>query len=674
MDIKEAKSNSILKCITGSRAYGTNNENSDWDTRGIFIAHPENIITPYDNIEQIQSEFEDTLYYEFKKFMSLIVDQNPNILELLWVNQDKIISQTNTYRLLRDHRDDLLSQKCAFTFSGYAMSQLKRIKGHNKWINNPQDENIPEQKDFTSVIYNFTEDSRHNNIPLDMNDHIAVRLNGNMFMLYDNPGHTWIANNGNLKVFNRKDIPEHIELKNKHPKMILNFNDDEFKRNVTNWKNYWNWKTHRNEKRGELEEKFGFDTKHAMHLIRLLRMGDEIINEGVVKVERPDAKELLDIRNGLYSYEYIIDEATRLDEKIQSDIKNCSLAKDIDRELAKDIMMEIYEEHWKVNFPRKRKSFNKKSEEERVVVLDTECTGEQKHNKKMIIEVGAIEIINGKITSNIFHSYVNPEAPVSKYARDKIHGLDNDFLENFPTFPEIYEDLIEFIGNSPVVGHSISSDLKHINHDINVSNLSTPFKPKSLGCTFAIAKMLGFGDKSLDNLAHILNVSTTVRKKKGHGALLDAKITGDVFLKMVNNHNYEGYLAYDDEKKKIKNPNLTSYNKIMNFETKKYYIKGNIGYCEYNGKIKEIELPETVKGYRWVVSKGKKGKKKLICIDYTGHIHNPIGPSIIKYMPSFDEFRLQSTPNRQEAMRLRGIREKEKEDKKNGHIHNSPKL
>ena len=82
---------------------------------------------------------EDTKYHELTHFMKLVTDCNPNIIETLWIDEKVIEVTTPAYEHLRAHRSDLLSKKAAFTFTGYAFAQLKRIKGHNKWITKADD-------------------------------------------------------------------------------------------------------------------------------------------------------------------------------------------------------------------------------------------------------------------------------------------------------------------------------------------------------------------------------------------------------------------------------------------------------------------------------------------------------------------------------------------------------
>ena len=128
--------NLIVKMLAGSHAYGTNIATSDVDYRGIFVADPIHLRTPFYPVGEVDDKSEeDTKIYELSKFMKLSIDCNPNVIELLWTAPEDITFTSPGYELLRSYAPQLLSSKIAFTTSGYALSQLKRIKGHNKWIN-----------------------------------------------------------------------------------------------------------------------------------------------------------------------------------------------------------------------------------------------------------------------------------------------------------------------------------------------------------------------------------------------------------------------------------------------------------------------------------------------------------------------------------------------------------
>lgn len=130
------KDSVIVRHLAGSHAYGTNLETSDVDVRGIFVAPEHYVRTPFYNVREVDvQEEEDTKLFELTNFMKLYLDMNPNIVETLWVDESDIQQSTEVYDFLRENAaQQLLSKKAAFTFSGYAVSQLKRIKGHNKHV------------------------------------------------------------------------------------------------------------------------------------------------------------------------------------------------------------------------------------------------------------------------------------------------------------------------------------------------------------------------------------------------------------------------------------------------------------------------------------------------------------------------------------------------------------
>lgn len=130
--------NKIVTYMSGSRAYGTSTPESDTDIRGLFLADQINIRTPFFKIEEcnIPTE-EDTKYYELTHFMKLLLNNNPNIVESLWVEEKDIIFKDSKgcYDLLRSKREDFLCSKVAFTYSGYAYAQLKRHQSKHKQSN-----------------------------------------------------------------------------------------------------------------------------------------------------------------------------------------------------------------------------------------------------------------------------------------------------------------------------------------------------------------------------------------------------------------------------------------------------------------------------------------------------------------------------------------------------------
>lgn len=345
-----ATKNCLLRVVAGSHAYGTNIPGSDWDERGIFVDTMDRIILPFDKVEQVQFRTDDIVYFELSKYMPLLLDQNPNVIELLWTEDKDVLYKSPIGQLLIDNRTNFLCSKVKDSYVGYASGQLKRIKGHNKWLNNPQSEREPQLSDFSSVVWNFTDNIAFNKkVPFE--GYTAVSLGDGNYSLWENQklglaaNKSWIDRCGNPLSFLKAQF-EKINDKNLAPDLIVKLNKKSYEDNHNNWKMYWNWKENRNEKRSKLEEEHGYDTKHAMHLIRLLRSGVDILEKGYVPVKREDAGYLLDIRFGKYTYEEVVTESERLSAKVEELSKKTNLPAEPDYQLAKNLMLEIYQQQW----------------------------------------------------------------------------------------------------------------------------------------------------------------------------------------------------------------------------------------------------------------------------------------------------------------------------------------
>lgn len=287
--------NTILLVRHGSRAYGTNTPTSDTDIKGICIAPLDNYFGLAGDFEQAEfkSEEENTegVVYELRKFLRLASECNPNILEILFVDDEDVLFCTPAGQRLRDNRHLFVSKKARHTFAGYAQSQLKRIKGHRAWLLNPP-KGKPDRADFELPEKGIG--------PSEMG---ALKS-------LEEKGHTFSENAVGLL-----------------QKEKAYFNA------LQEWKNYENWKKNRNPARAELEAKCGYDSKHAMHLIRLLTMCSEILRGKGVQVKRThDVVKLLEIRSGAWSYEKLIEEADKLEAQIQVAVKFSTLPEECDRE------------------------------------------------------------------------------------------------------------------------------------------------------------------------------------------------------------------------------------------------------------------------------------------------------------------------------------------------------
>lgn len=333
----------ILMCRHGSHAYGTSTPESDEDFRGVVIAPREFHLGALHKFEQAVCNDPDLTVFEARKFVSLAAQCNPNVVEILFVDDSDRLLVTPLGERLLGMRDLFITKRVRHTFSGYAASQLSRIKRHYSWLKHPP-KTKPERTAFGLP--------EHTLIP---GDHLKA-ANAAIRSKLDR----WSADyldglepDARIAVTNR--FAEHLaELSVASAEDLwpaaartLGMSDnliEAMKRERAyegakrEWDNYQTWKRTRNPKRADLEALHGYDTKHAMHLVRLLRMCREILTTGKVIVRRPDAAELLEIRNGAWGYEQLVEWSEAEDKALQEIAAASTLPKApdierIDREL-----------------------------------------------------------------------------------------------------------------------------------------------------------------------------------------------------------------------------------------------------------------------------------------------------------------------------------------------------
>ncbi len=294
----------IFLTIHGSNAFGTNIPDSDLDVKGICIP-PKEIILGFNNkFEQAEQNDPDLVIYSLQKFMYMAANCNPSLIEFLYPEPRFHIIKTGLGQKLINNRHLFLSKKAKHTFNGYAISQLKRMRTHRAWLLNPPKKQ-PQRADYG----------------LEEGKKVSSSVQG----AFDNLLKRGATFDGAV--------------------MVLLDKEKKYATAVNHWKQYENWKKTRNPARAKLEAKFGYDVKHAMHLVRLMRMCREILTTGKVIVFRPDAEELLAIRNGAWKYEELISWAEKQDEELNELYEDCNiLPHQPDREKLNDLCIELVEE------------------------------------------------------------------------------------------------------------------------------------------------------------------------------------------------------------------------------------------------------------------------------------------------------------------------------------------
>lgn len=293
----------LMLTVSGSHLYGLNDKFSDIDVRGVCY-DPIDALLGLEEFEQYvfntsDSEFgkevllpefnlesDDVQIYGLKKITKLMLANNPNIVEYLFAPNlcELPHHHPHIWDKITRNKDIFLSEKIRHTFAGYAYSQLSRIKNHKRWIDNPPDKPDP---------FNFG------------------------MVLTEKGGQKWTDSNA----------------KNQYQSL------------AKDRESYEIWLRQRNPKRKILEEQYGYDTKHAMHLWRLVLEAQELLITGALTFPLKDdiREQLIFIKNGGYEYDTIVRVAEDAIESLRN-IKSV-LPHSPNVKKANELIMEIYKEY-----------------------------------------------------------------------------------------------------------------------------------------------------------------------------------------------------------------------------------------------------------------------------------------------------------------------------------------
>lgn len=306
-------SSTILVVSAGSRAYGLNRPDSDYDLRGLMIPPKDYYLGFLKSMEQADMKVdggEGTLY-AVPRFFQLAADCNPNIIEILW---SEVFFSSKWSDHLSFYREKFLSKKARYTFSGYAMAQLKRIHTHRKWLLDPP-KGKPEREEFG----------------LPKTALLSKDIMGAIQKLATGDEKAEVAIDASF--------PSHV--------MDIYQKERAYHNAMQQWQQYETWKGNRNQARAAMEARFGYDTKHAMHLVRLMRMCGEILEGKGVIVRRPDADELMAVRDGQWSYDQLMEFATTQDELMGKLYETSTLPREPDRPYLHQLCCSIMERYYK---------------------------------------------------------------------------------------------------------------------------------------------------------------------------------------------------------------------------------------------------------------------------------------------------------------------------------------
>lgn len=192
----------------------------------------------------------------------------------------------------------------------------------------------------------------------------------------------------------------------------------------------------------------------------------------------------------------------------------------------------------------------------RQIALDTETTGLRPEDGHKIVEIGAVELINGVKTGKTFNTLINPRRLIPDEVI-KIHGITNERVKNAPVFHDIADEFIAFIKNSELLIHNADFDIKFLNSELAYADKGKIWDHVlNAVCTLKLSKKLyktredfkitdigasGTGQKrvsyKLDSLCELLNIDNSHRVL--HGALLDADLLSDIYMAIRKMHPLE---------------------------------------------------------------------------------------------------------------------------------------
>lgn len=316
-DLKKSGS-IIFECIAGSRAYGLDTPQSDTDIRGVFIL-PEDDFYSLNYVDQINNETNDIVYYELKKFMELCLKNNPNILELLSVPEECILYKHPLFDTIKT--DYFLSKQCELSFANYAYAQIKKARGLEKKIVNPMEKERKSVLDFC-VVYTNGESKKLKAFLSEKGiaqENCGISSIPNLKDCYNLYHSTIITYKGIIKSDLANDVALSSIPKGEKAIAMIYFNKEGYSTYCKKYKEYWDWVEKRNEERYNITVTHGknYDSKNMMHTFRLLHMAKEIAVENVINVKRNDRAFLLDIKNGVYDYDQLVNWAEERKYELQ---------------------------------------------------------------------------------------------------------------------------------------------------------------------------------------------------------------------------------------------------------------------------------------------------------------------------------------------------------------------
>ena len=375
----------LYRYVRGSTAYGLALPTSDVDEGGVYLEPLDTLLDlGLDYQEQISDEKNDTTWYSLKKFMHLLMNGNPNVLEALFVDDKFVLYEHPIMTEIKKHRHIFLTKDCFGPLIGYAKTQIMKARGLNKKIVNP----VTERKDVLDFCYTFKNQGSQSmkeflkergldqkycglvNIP-NMKDTYGVYYDYAAWLHfeldYEEPYMVYefsktLCGDEGEKVYERiknKDFYGYAGIvhpdgksnevrlssipKGEKPICFMTYNQDGYTSHCKRYTEYQEWVAKRNPQRYLENKEKDYDRKNVAHSVRLMHMGIELAKEGIFHVDRTniDRDFILDIRLGNRTYDEVITYIESKNEEMKQAMESSTLPEHIDVELVNKLLLDI---------------------------------------------------------------------------------------------------------------------------------------------------------------------------------------------------------------------------------------------------------------------------------------------------------------------------------------------
>lgn len=337
----------IFEAVSGSKAYGLDTASSDTDIKGVFVLPKENFYG-LDYTAQVNNATNDIVYYELKRFVELLVKNNPNILELLCSPASAVLHKDPVMDMLQPEL--FVSKLCEQTFANYAFTQIKKAFGLEKKIMQPMSKERKSVLDFCFVYEGsharpLKEYFEANKLAFEKAGLAAITHLKDCYNLFYSEVHSYA---GIVKKETANDVCLSSIPKGEQAVAMLYFNKDGYSAYCKQYLEYWDWVAKRNEERYNKTMQHGkkYDAKNMMHVFRLLLVAKEIALEGKVNVFRKDRDFLLSVKEGKFEYDELVERATKLKEELPMLYQQANLIDAPDLKMIEETLIRMREVYY----------------------------------------------------------------------------------------------------------------------------------------------------------------------------------------------------------------------------------------------------------------------------------------------------------------------------------------